>query len=102
MRFVINKCYIFDLFTVIRTHNSSFLVARLFSFNFQSLGQFRIPLYVYKDSLGFPKFLSSPCFAGGATKVPLLLAMYAKQLLSFQELKYVHEKQQLAIPDVNL
>ena len=69
---------------------------------FQSLGQFRIPLYVYKESLGFPKFLSSPCFAGGATKAQLLLAMYAKKMLSLEELKYVHEKQKLASPDVNL
>ena len=55
---------------------------------FQSLGQFRIPLYFYKETDGFPRFLNSTTFAGAATKVQLFLALYAKKLLSFEELKY--------------
>ena len=73
-----------------------------YNFLLQSLGQFRIPLYVYKESFGFPKFLSTPCFAGGATKAQLLLALYAKKLLSYEELEYVYEEQKKSIPDVNI
>ena len=71
-------------------------------FVFQSMGQFRVPLYIYKDSLGLPKFLSSSYFAGGATKAQLLLALYAKKLLTAEEIKYVYEQQVKCTPDFNI
>ena len=73
-----------------------------FLFKLQSLGQFRVPLYIYKETFGFPKFLSSTCFAGGATKVQLLLALYAKKLITFEELTYVYQQQKISLPDNNI